>query len=139
MSTTSVITDEPYRDAMREHLAQIEDELAEVEALLRRGPLPMLAYRATERNLQLLIEACIGIAKQALKARQQHVPSDARQAFGKLRSLGLDATDTDWNRAVGMRNALVHDYLNLQPERIVEVIENGHYRGLFDFARQMLG
>ena len=31
-----------------------------------------------------------------------------------------------------MRNALVHDYLNLDPERISEVIANDHYLKLFE-------
>jgi uncharacterized protein YutE (UPF0331/DUF86 family) len=66
------------------------------------------------------------------------VPSDARQAFVKLRSLGLDPTQADWNRIIGMRNAFVHDYLNLQPERITEVIVNQHYKVLLAFARHHL-
>lgn len=127
--------DEAYRDAMREHVAQIEEELAEIERLLKANTFTALAYRATERNLQLLIEACIGIAKQTLKAKGMHVPSDARQAFAKLKTLGLDPTHADWNRIIGMRNALVHDYLNIQPERITEVIINQQYKVLLEFAR----
>jgi len=38
--------------------------------------------------MQLLIEACIGISKQAIKAKGKQVPSDARQAFNKLAALG---------------------------------------------------
>jgi uncharacterized protein YutE (UPF0331/DUF86 family) len=130
--------DEAYRDAMREHLSQIGEELAELERSLKTPVVGVLTYRATERTIQLLIEACIGIAKQVLKARGLQVPSDARQAFVKLRSLGLDPTQADWNRIIGMRNALVHDYLNLQPERITEVIVNQHYKVLLEFARHHL-
>jgi len=131
--------DEAYRDAMREHLSQIEEDLAELEQSLKEPVVAMLTYRATERTLQLLIEACIGIAKQVLKAKAVQVPSDSRQAFAKLRSMGLDPTQADWNRIIGMRNALVHDYLNLQPERITEVIINQHYKVLLEFARHHLG
>ena len=35
---------------------------------------------------------------------------------------------------VRMRDALVHDYLNLDPELISEVIANSHYLKLFAFA-----
>jgi uncharacterized protein YutE (UPF0331/DUF86 family) len=131
--------DEAYRDAMGEHLAQLAEELAEIEGLLQIGPVTPIVYRATERNLQLLIEACIGIAKQTLKARGVQVPSDARQALAKLRTLGLDPTDADWNRIVGMRNALVHDYLNLDPERITEVVKGGDYKVPLQLARTLLG
>ena len=46
--------------------------------------------------MQLLIEACIGIAKQAIKAKGKQVPSDARQAFNKLAALGLDESNAHW-------------------------------------------
>ena len=127
--------DELYKSAMREQLRQLQEELLEIQTMLTdKGYLSSIAYRAAERNLQLLVEACIGITKQTLKAQGLEVPSDARQSFAKLKSLGLDPTDIPWTKVVGMRNALVHDYLNLDPERISEVIANGHYLKLFEFA-----
>ena len=65
--------EEAYKIAKREHLAQIEEEMNEIEALASANNLSALAYRAAERNLQLLIEACIGIAKQVLKANDFQV------------------------------------------------------------------
>lgn len=127
--------DNAYKCAMREQLAQLKEELQEIrDQLDQQGYLGSIAYRAAERNLQLLVEACIGIAKQSLKANGLEVPSDARQAFSKLRSKGLDPTQIPWVKVVGMRNALVHDYLNLEPERIVDVIQQRHYLQLFEFA-----
>jgi uncharacterized protein YutE (UPF0331/DUF86 family) len=138
MSITGGTLDEAYRDAMLEHLAQLEEELREIEHALKSRPFSALIYRATERTIQLLIEACIGIAKQVLKSKGVQVPSDARQALVKLRSLGLDPTAADWNRIIGMRNALVHDYLNVESERVAEVITGGHYEVLMAFARHHL-
>lgn len=127
--------DNLYKSAMREQLKQLREELLEIQTMLAdQGYLSRIAYRAAERNLQLLVESCIGIAKQTLKAQGLEVPSDARQSFAKLKSLGLDPSDIPWTKVVGMRNALVHDYLNLDPERINEVIANGHYVKLFEFA-----
>jgi uncharacterized protein YutE (UPF0331/DUF86 family) len=65
--------------------------------------------RAKSTKLQLLTEACIGIAKQSVENIGKEVPADARKTFSKLRMLGLEPTGTDWNRIIGMRNALVHD------------------------------
>lgn len=131
--------DEAYRQAMQEQLAQLKEELQEIRDLIvNQGFLPTLAYRAAERNLQLLVEACIGIAKQTLKSEGLEVPGDARQAFAKLKAKGLDTTAVPWPQVIGMRNALVHDYLNLEPERITEVIESGEYLALFDFALMRL-
>ena len=73
--------------------------------------------------------------RDAIKAQ---VPSDARQAFSKLKSLGLDSTSADWNRIIGMRNALVHDYLNIEPDRVLDVIRLKHYEVLLDFAAERL-
>jgi len=130
--------DEAYRDAMREHVEQLAEELAEIGQRLAEGPRTQILYRATERSLQLLVEACIGIAKQTLKGRGVQVPSDARQVFAKLGALGLDLTGADWNRIIGLRNVLVHDYLNLSPERITEVVKGGSYKVLLEFARALL-
>lgn len=131
--------DNLYKNAMREQLRQLQEELSEIQTMLvDQGYLSSIAYRAAERNLQLLVEACIGITKQTLKAKGLEVPSDARQSFAKLKSLGLDPTDIPWTKVVGMRNALVHDYLNLDPERISEVIANGHYLKLFKFTLMLI-
>ena len=97
-----------------------------------------MVYRTSERLLQLLTEACIGIAKQTLKAEGKPVPSDARKAFFQLHAIGLDPTGADWNRIIGMRNALVHDYLNLSPERVLDVIRTDQYQVLLDFAYHRL-
>lgn len=80
--------DELYRRSMLEYLAGLEEELEQLrEALATGAALPRLHRRAAERSLQLLIEACIGICKQALKARGGTAPSDAREAFARLASL----------------------------------------------------
>ncbi len=88
--------------------------------------------------MQLPIEACIGIAKQAIKAKGKQVPSDARQAFNKLAAPGLDESNADWKRIVDMRNALAHDYLNLDPERVMAVVKSNQYQVLIEFAVKTL-
>ncbi len=131
--------DELYRDAMKEQVLGLKEEIEDILEELVKNPIPSrMVYRSAERTLQLLTEACIGIAKRTLKAEGKQVPSDARQAFSKLKSLGLDSTDADWNRIIGMRNALVHDYLNIVPERVLDVIRLKHYEVLLDFAAERL-
>jgi uncharacterized protein YutE (UPF0331/DUF86 family) len=113
------------------------EELEELKALANVGDaLPPLLYRAAERNLQLLTGACIGIAKQKLKALGGVVPSESRQAFAKLAAMGEDHSDTPWNKGIGLRNALMHDYLNLDPEIVTEVVREGPYERLLSFARE---
>ncbi len=131
--------DDAYKDAMAEHLDQLAEEFTDFAKLLAGNPSPSrVLYRAIERNLQLLVEACIGIAKQTLKGLDRQIPSDSRQVFAKLKALGLDRTNVDWPKIIGMRSALVHHYLNLDPDRILDLIRSGHYRVLFEFANQIL-
>jgi uncharacterized protein YutE (UPF0331/DUF86 family) len=131
--------DELYRDAMKERVLGLKEEIEDILTELVKNPAPsIMVYRSAERSLQLLTEACIGIAKRTLKAEEKQVPSDARQVFSKLKSLGLDSTDADWNRIIGMRNAFVHDYLNIDPDRVLDVIRLKHYQVLLDFAAERL-
>lgn len=124
---------------MKNRLSELESDFSFIkQSMLDKSSLDVIAYRALERCVQLLIEACIGITKQTLKSQQMNVPSEAREAFNKLKSLGLDGSDIPWSKVVGMRNALVHDYLNLDKERIIEVITQNHYVSLLNFANQLL-
>lgn len=128
-----------YIDAMQERLATLAEELDQLHrAAVTPEGLNALLYRAAERNLQLLTEASIGIAKQRLKTLGVVVPSDARQAFTKLQSLGHDSSGTPWNKVIGLRNALVHDYLNLDAEIVLGIIRKREYQQLLDFAEAQL-
>lgn len=134
----NVKLDSVYAQSVGSHLSQLAEELTGLEKIARDRHLSQYEYRAAERCLQLLIEATIGVAKQALRAQGLALPLEARDAFGKLRLSGADKTTVDWNRVIGMRNALVHDYLNLDPERITEVLRSGKYRELLSFCEQFL-
>ena len=53
------------------------------------------------------------------------LPVDAYSVFEKLMDLQLISADDkeEWQRIIGMRNAIVHDYLNLD-ERVIKAISN---------------
>lgn len=128
-----------YVMSMREHVATLTEELEQLHELSQSsGHLAPLVYRAAERNLQLLTEACIGIAKQKLKSLGAVVPNDARQAFAKLQALGHDNSGTPWGKVIGLRNALVHDYLNLDASIVQGIIHDRQYQQLLDFANTQL-
>lgn len=131
--------DEAYCSAMREQLAELDEDLQLLaKSMAEKGYADRHEYRAAERNLQLLVEACIGIGKRMLKSRGQHVPNQAREVFAKLQSLGLDTGDVSWNKVIGMRNALVHDYLNVDRGLVLDVVAAGHYQDLLAFAEKAL-
>lgn len=134
------MSDNAYITSLRLSLSRYKAELAEIKSLLGERALSNLEYRAAERTLQVSIEACIGIAKHWAKALAGHSPQDAYQAFEILCQRGQQPADglTGWRKVIGLRNALVHDYLNIDPEIIRSVIAQSYTDQLFTFAEQGL-
>ncbi|MFM4997564.1 MULTISPECIES: type VII toxin-antitoxin system HepT family RNase toxin [Aeromonas] len=134
------MSDNAYIGALRISLSRYKAELSEIRAILALRALSNLEYRAAERTLQVSIEACIGVAKHWAKALASHTPQDAYQAFEILAQRGALSPDTliGWRKIIGLRNALVHDYLNIDPEIIRSVIAQGYSDQLFTFAEQGL-
>ncbi|MGL6336425.1 type VII toxin-antitoxin system HepT family RNase toxin [Aeromonas jandaei] len=134
------MSDNAYIGALRISLSRYKAELSEIQAILALRALSNLEYRAAERTLQVSIEACIGVAKHWAKALASHTPQDAYQAFEILAQRGELSPDTliGWRKIIGLRNALVHDYLNIDPEIIRSVIAQGYSDQLFTFAEQGL-
>ena len=134
------MSDNAYIGALRISLSRYKAELSEIRAILALRALSNLEYRAAERTLQVSIEACIGVAKHWAKALASHTPQDAYQAFEILAQRGELSPDTliGWRKITGLRNALVNDYLNIDPEIIRSVIAQGYSDQLFTFAEQGL-
>lgn len=134
------MSDNAYIGALRISLSRYQAELSEIRAILALRALSNLEYRAAERTLQVSIEACIGVAKHWAKTLAGHTPQDAYQAFEILAQRGELSPDTliGWRKIIGLRNALVHDYLNIDPEIIRSVIAQGYSDQLFTFADQGL-
>jgi len=131
--------DNTYIFSMQEHLAEINNDLEGLTALSLAAWLSRYEYKAAERSLQVLIEVCIGIAKHWAYALNKTAPADAYTAFELLAQFGVkDVSDISWKKIIGMRNALVHDYLNIDPEIIRLVVKNKKYEELVVFAKNGL-
>jgi uncharacterized protein YutE (UPF0331/DUF86 family) len=89
--------------------------LDELRDRLAQRPLTFIERSATERSLQIVIEAAVGASKHTLRAHGRPIPTEARTAIERVYEVtGLTTPALDEMRgAVGMRNAIVHDYLNL--------------------------
>ena len=88
--------------------------------------------------LQVLIENSIGKARQQLKAQGGAVPVSAYDVFGALAAEGLlDSKQIpQWNAIIGLRNRIVHDYMNLDMARVLELVDEGRERFVVDYLRR---
>jgi uncharacterized protein YutE (UPF0331/DUF86 family) len=130
---------------MRLDLYQSETALIAQEqtALLDEARTILLSGRSLSRleqngvlhAIQVLVENGIGKAKQLLKASAKQVPLSAYDSFRGLAELGVVKADdlTLWNAAIGLRNRIVHDYMNIDMLRVLELVKNEQYRFITDF------
>lgn len=79
--------------------------------------------------LQVLTENAIGKAKLQIKQRQQAVPVSAYDAFAQLHREKIidDEAMRNWTAAIGLRNRIVHDYLNVDMRVIETLVKDRRY------------
>ncbi|SJZ89701.1 Uncharacterized conserved protein YutE, UPF0331/DUF86 family [Trichlorobacter thiogenes] len=105
------------------------------ERLRGGGILSRLEQNGVLHALQVLIENAVGKAKQLLKASGKQVPLSAYDSFASLMQLGV-VSETGlpaWNAAIGLRNRIVHDYMNIDLPRALELVKNNQYKFITDF------
>jgi uncharacterized protein YutE (UPF0331/DUF86 family) len=107
------------------------------QRLLNHQPLSPLEQNGVLHALQVLIENAIGKAKQLIKARNESVPVAAYDAFATLVRLGISepAQLDAWGPIIGLRNRIVHDYMNLDMRIVLSLVERAEYDFVVDFLR----
>ena len=108
------------------------------QRLIDGDPLTRLEQSGVLHALQVLIENSIGKAKHLLKHASKSIPVSAYDTFASLALNGL-ITSTElqqWNAVIGMRNRIVHDYMNIEMDVIYELITNDRYQFISAFLRQ---
>ena len=82
-----------------------------------------------------MIENAIGKAKHTIKACNKLVPISAYDAFLLLFQLGkLDQNAVDqWNAIIGLRNRIVHDYMNVDMDFALSLVRDQRYRMVIEF------
>lgn len=120
------------------HATRLEALLAEAKKqLATNNRLSPLETGGVLHTIQVLIENSIGKAKHLVKAKRGVTPVDAYSAFADLAEIGLiePANLIHWRQAIGMRNRIVHDYLNINEEVIFDLLRNEGYRFAIDFLK----
>ena len=125
-----------YAEETRRLASELGGVLAEVRQLLQaQHPLSKLEQSGALHAIQVLTENSIGKAKVILKSQGQTVPVSAYDAFSKLHALGYINADQlrDWTAAIGMRNRIFHEYLNVSMTVVEEIIVKQYYQLQIDF------
>lgn len=128
-----------YQAETAAHAAKQDLILQEARQNLENtGRLSALEFSGAVHALQVLVENAIGKSKHWLKALKLPVPVSAYDAFTLLQQKQLITPDdlAAWQRAIGLRNRIVHDYLNLNDDVIYQLIQTDAYRFMVVFLNR---
>ena len=73
-----------------------------------------------------------------LKSKDVTVPVSAYDAFASLEQHGLINSQEleQWNSVIGLRNRIVHDYMNIDMQLIYELITKNRHQLIAEFLRK---
>jgi uncharacterized protein YutE (UPF0331/DUF86 family) len=79
---------------------------------------------AVERWLQLSVEACVDVASHIVSVEEWTPPANSRDTFSTLGRHGVIPADLArrLGGAVGLRNLLVHDYVEVDLDQVAAVV-----------------
>lgn len=118
------------RQLLATRIARVREEMRRLDRLagLPRDQFvaSSVEQHAAERELQIVIEACLDIGHHVISREGLRRPNDYREVFGILREAGI--IDGDLGRRLeemaSFRNRLVHGYLDLDPNRVYDLAKH---------------
>lgn len=125
------------RDRIEERAAYIREQVADLTRLLKSHSREEILQdswllRGMRYALQTSIDAMIDIAYHLCSKGLQYAPKDGCDAIDKLASAGVLRNEDVpvFHQMIGFRNRVVHGYLRVSDERVVEMA--GSELGDFD-------
>lgn len=85
--------------------------------------------------LQVLSENAIGKAKHILNIQGEAVPVSAYDSFSALAACGMIRLERldEWQAVIGLRNRIVHDYMNIDLNLIQQLVMERRYQFVTEF------
>ena len=109
---------------------EILDELSAKEELSK------IELRALKHSMQTMIENLIGKSKKILKHYGSPViPMHAKDAVRFLYEVGMISEEQykTFSSAVGLRNVLIHDYMNFDDAILIKLLKEKRYMDIYLF------
>lgn len=108
------------------------------QRILSGAPLSRLEQSGVLHAFQVLMENAIGKSKHLLKSAGEPVPVSAYDAFANIEQHGdINSQELQqWNSSIGLRNRIVHDYMNIDMQLIYELITNDRHQFIAAFLRK---
>lgn len=122
-----------------ERLEEVVTELARLQRLDREALLESLSQMwAVERGLQLGAEIIFDIGNHVLNAQHGVSPTDYKDIVRQLARRGILSKELGirLEGLAGFRNILVHDYIHLDPEKVLEAFDRAP-KDFSDFALEI--
>lgn len=114
----------PDRRRVDERIERIEAACKALEAVGDLDPEQYLASEdlqaATERRLMVAVQAAIDVGSHLVATQGWNTPAAYADVFVELERHGVVAADLSgrMQMATGLRNILVHDYLDVEPRQV---------------------
>ena len=115
-------------------IAKEESEI--LDEMSKKKSWTKIEIRAVKNSMQVITENSIGKAKRILKNFNcPIVPQRGSDAFEFMYEMGLidDETYSTMKSAIGLRNAMVHDYMNFNDDILRNVVQLQKYTDIISF------
>lgn len=99
--------------------------------------LSLMEKQGVIHSVQVIVENAIGKAKHILKKNQLDVPVSAHDSFESLFLNSVISSEDfeDWRKIIGLRNAIVHEYMNINFDIIKSIVIKREYAFVLKFLR----
>ncbi|PHQ90970.1 MAG: hypothetical protein COB42_04195 [Sulfurimonas sp.] len=112
------------------------EELEILDEMSKKEEWSKIEIRAVKNSMQVIIENSIGKAKRILKNFNcPIIPQKGSDAFEFMYDIGLieDELFSTLKSAIGLRNAMVHDYMNFNDKILQDVVQKRSYSNIIEF------
>ena len=118
-----------------------QEELEILDEMSEKTAWSKIEIRAVKNSMQVIVENSIGKAKRILKNFNcPIVPQRGSDAFEFMFEMGLidDEIYSSMKSAIGLRNAMIHDYINFNDDILKNVVQSKKYTDIIEFLNSNL-